>query len=269
LIADKVLLSLVVARCRAKISSILREPYSMPFRAWYAAEQPSTSFLDSVPSDLVDEFKEYFYAVNTASGPGHINNDIIALAIRSAQHIISLGVTSSFSFEQQWTVYDTPTSPSTDSEQNAEDYETLDDVDFHKSITHRFLHKLARYRAICHTIVRELVALRRSGHNLDIAIETVPISITTFSPSDENEYPDLRTFLLSRMGVDARTLDPKKLDMLCDKWGTAWMKRNLILHAEMQLTLFYAMHDKIFPVRGYIGVSKKCCWCCDFVLKYA
>jgi hypothetical protein len=197
---------------------------------------------------------------------GHRDDETTLFAIVAAHRIISAGVTSKFSFEQEWTQYDAPSPPSTMIEENLEHCETLDEEDCRKSIIHRFLHKLGRYHSTCRVIVRELVRLRR-GHDLSIAIETVPILNTTRSPSNENEYPDLDSFFLNRFHVDVRTVDSEKLDRLCGRWVAAWKTDVLTLHAEMQLALFYAGNPQILPIQGYIGTSQKCCWCCDFVLK--
>ena len=107
------------------------------------------------------------------------------------------------------------------------------------------------------------------GINLDISIGTVPILQTTSTPNLENEYPDLDGFLRDCIGVDRKILDSQKVDKLAGRWRTASEKGHLVLHAEMQLLLFYATNPQFFPTQGCIGVSKKCCWCCDFVFQYA
>lgn len=253
--------------CRTRISSILSEPYSKPFRTWYSANCDSASFLDPLPADLQDELKDYLWVVNFASDTTCQNDEAIILAILGAHRLISAGVTSTLAIERQWTRYDVPAPTLTISEENLDDYETLDYEERQQSTIHRFLHKLERYYTACRVIVRELATLRRSGHNLNIVIDTVPVVKITSAPSDENEYPDLDSFLSCLMTIDPKTLESKKLDRLRKKWGTAWKKGNLVLHAEMQLALFYATNPQILPVQGYIGASKKCCWCCDFVLK--
>jgi hypothetical protein len=188
-------------------------------------------------------------------------------AVLNAYTITSTGIASNVALQQEWAEYDISVPSSTTDIENDDDRETLEDDDWRQSSTHRFLHKLARYDTACHAIVRELVSLRRSGHDLNITIVTVPVSETTSTPSDEKEYPKLDNFLDHGLGIDARTLDLKKVDKLRNKWETDWKEEFLFLHAEMQLTLFYATHPDNLPIQGYIGVSKKCCWCCDFVLK--
>jgi hypothetical protein len=41
--------------------------------------------------------------------------------------------------------------------------------------------------------------------------------------------------------------------------GIHWKGDNVFLHVEMQLVLFYVLNPQLSPVRGYIGMSKKCC----------
>jgi hypothetical protein len=254
----------VASYCQTNISSVLRagEFYSKPFRAWY--ENKSSTFLDIVPSHLRDEINAYFKVIYKALDFDK-DTEITSTAIICAHQIISAGMTFEFSFEEQWTRYNTLVPPSTIGNEDLDDYETLDEEDYKKSVIHRFLYKLARYYTMCRVIVHELVARRRSGHELHISIETVPTLYTTSTPCDENEHPDLDSFL-RRIGVDKKILDPKKVDELAVKWEAASKTKNLVLHPEMQLALFYATNPELSPIKGYIGTSKKCCWCCDFVL---
>jgi hypothetical protein len=261
-IVEDVLLPRVVTRCRTKISAILVEFYSKPFRAWY--EKKSSAYLDSVPPANREAISDYFEVVNMALEDNQKNEEDICFAIAAAHRIISAGVTSNDFYEEQWTKHDPPILLC---DEIIDDHETLDDADVRKSIIHRFLHKLARYYSSCHIIVREMVALYRSGHSLDIPILTVPILKTTSSPRLENEYGNLDSFLNRCIGVDRKALDSRKVDKVANKWGANMAKDNLILHAEMQLALFYATHPQSFPIQGYIGVSKKCCWGCHFVFK--
>jgi hypothetical protein len=64
-------------------------------------------------------------------------------------------------------------------DEDIDDYETLEEEDLGKSVIHRFLRKLSRYHASCFIIVRELAAIHRSGQDLDISIQKVPIVQTT------------------------------------------------------------------------------------------
>jgi len=148
-----------------------------------------------------------------------------------------------------------------------DDRESLDKEDLDKNPVYRFVRKLARYWTACHHIVRELVSLHRSGSPFTITIETIPFTITTSTPEIENEYYDLASFFAERLATKLGTLESKAINALRDKWTRNWRKANLFLHAEMQMALFYSLNPQLNPIQGFIGVSKKCCWCCDFVLK--
>jgi hypothetical protein len=250
-----------VDRCRKKIAAIFGDFYSKPFRAWFANK--SAAYLGSVLPEDQTGVAEYFELVDLAV-TDHRDEKIVWAAIMAAYNLISVGVTSEYSFEDQWTKHDTSFIAC---DETIDEYETLDENDLRKSVIHRFVHKLARYYSSCNIIVRELVAFRRNGHKLDIKIKTVPISKTTSTPLDENEHGDLDSFLRDRTGVVRATLDSKKLSKVADRWKTSSSKSNLVLHAEMQLVLFYATQSEFFPIQGYIGVSKKCCWSCNFVFK--
>jgi hypothetical protein len=69
------------------------------------------------------------------------------------------------------------------------------------------------------------------------------------------------------MQIDVKSLDPQKVSLLRDTWSHDRKSQNLSLQAEMQIAAFYALNPRLCPIQGFIGVSKKCCWCCDFVLK--
>jgi hypothetical protein len=92
----------------------------------------------------------------------------------------------------------------------------------------------------------------------------VPFPVTTTTPTEQNEYEDLNSFLTDRTGVDIKKCDPEKIDRLRDKWDLENGKPVL----EMQLALYYALNPQLYPIEGFIGVSEKCCWTCDFVLRY-
>jgi len=141
-----------------------------------------------------------------------------------------------------------------------------------KSSIYRFFRKLERYYVACRVVTSELVHLVRSGNaernvTVDITVETVPILTTTSTPLEQNEYPTCEDFFMERFQIDVNTLDRKKLSSLCSSWPKGRKSNNLFLHAEMQMALYYALNPQLCPIQGFIGVSKKCCWCCDFVLK--
>jgi hypothetical protein len=203
-------------------------------------------------------------------------------------HVIIDKCTSTL--EHQWATYDTGTSKhrvvvdtletqedmqgeqvdggrvDVDTEED-DDHESLDAEEMKKSSIYRFVQKLSRYYAACGVITSELVALVRLGAGVNITVETVPISVTTSTPAKENEYPSLESFLEQRMQIDVKSLDPQKVGRLRDLWPRDRNSQNLFLHAEMQMALFYALNPLLCPIQGFIGVSKKCCWCCDFVFK--
>jgi hypothetical protein len=198
------------------------------------------------------------------------------------------------SLEERWTIYDSKISPNKvavdaletnednlqgeqvdgrqtgvdqDDTEDLDDHESLDQIEMTRSSIYRFLQKLSRYYVACRIITSELVALVRSGAEPNITVETVPISMTTSTPADENEYPSFESYFEQCVRADVKSLDPKKVDRLLDKWPRDRESQNLFLHAEMQIALFYALNPLLCSIQGFIGVSKKCCWCCDFVLE--
>jgi OTT_1508-like deaminase len=203
-------------------------------------------------------------------------------------HVIIDKCTSSL--EDQWAAYDTGTSKhravvdtletqkdmqgeqvdggrmDVDTEED-NDHESLDAEEMKKSSIYRFVQKLSRYYVACGVIISELVVLARFGARIDITVETIPISITTSTPAKENEYPSLESFLKQCIQIDVESLDPQKVRRLRDSWPHDRNSQNLFLHAEMQMALFYALNPLLCPIQGFIGVSKKCCWCCDFIFK--
>lgn len=148
-----------------------------------------------------------------------------------------------------------------------DDRESLDRMEIVRSSIYRFLRKLSRYYVACRIVTSELVALVRSGAEPTIKVETVPTSMTTSTPAKENKYPSFESFFERCVRANVKLLDPKKVDRLRDKWPHDRESQNLFLHAEMQIVLFYALNPQLCPIQGFIGASKKCCWCCDFVLK--
>ena len=282
-------------RCQDKISHILNGPYSKPFRDWYA---------DIAESNTLEDIAEVHHnmllgslkLINDCSGDDvsklrKAEDVAIVRSIIAASIIISK---LSDTYEYLWTPYDlkVPRNKVVDDvlEGNAgmedlgrqaeegmdvdgedlehlDDHEFLDLVDMKKSSIYRFLRKLERYYVTCRIITSELVSLVRSGSELNVKVETVPILTTISTPAKENEYPTFEDFFTQRMRVDLSMLDPKKVGGLRDSWPQKWRSQNLFLHAEMQIALFYALNPHLYPNQGFIGVSKKCCWCCDFVLK--
>ena len=229
----------VVGRCHMKITAILREPYSKPFRTWYAKELPS---LMALGEDIAGSLAIIYHATTMAVKEKQKDSKLILAAVLSAW---SADVTATF--ESRWLEHDTPTAPSVHDEsiddESVDDEQSLDPADMQKSAIQRFLRKLARYYSACYTIVQELVSVVRSGNKLCIKIETVPISISHSTPSLQNEYDNLDGFL-ERLHIKRGTLDPKKTNQLYDKWAPTWKSANLFLHAEMQLVLFYGLQSR-------------------------
>jgi hypothetical protein len=148
-----------------------------------------------------------------------------------------------------------------------DDQESFDLAEMKKSSIYRFFRKLQRYFVACRIVTSEVVDLVRSNVAIDITVATVPFSNTTSTPAEQNEYLTCEDFFMDRIKVDVNKLEKKKLDRLRNTWSKSRKDNNLFLHAEMQMALFYALNPQLFPIQNYIGLSKKCCWCCDFVLK--
>lgn len=285
-IAVNFFLPRIVERCQGKISHILNGPYSKPFRDWYA---------DIVNSGTTNPIVlECSHSINRCSSD-HVttfkNADEVVDAIAHA-YVISEGFADSL--EPQWASYGSkaPRDEVTVSrletkeegvqgeqidggrvdreEENTEDLddrESLDPEVLKKSSVYRFLRKLSRYHIACSLITSEVVALLRVGAGRNIKVETVPISTTTSTPANENEHASFDSFFERCVRTDLNSLDPMKVSHLRDSWSGDTRSKNLFLHAEMQMALFYALNPQLYPIQGFMGVSKKCCWCCDFVLK--
>ena len=276
----------VVEQCRGKISRILNGPYSKPFRDWYAniIESGITDptvlecchYIDRCSSDHVSTFK---------------NANEVADSITNA-HLLIEGFADSL--EPQWALYGSKISrdevavsgPETKEEgvlgeqvdggqmdKEEEDTEDLDDREsldpelMKKSPIYRFLRKLSRYHIACSLVTSEIIALCRIGAERNIKVETIPISTTTSTLANEEEYATFDSFFKRCVRTDLKLLDPMKVNNLRDSWLHDRKSKNLFLHAEMQIASFYALNPQLYPIQGFIGVSKKCCWCCDFVLK--
>ncbi|KIM83277.1 hypothetical protein PILCRDRAFT_7235 [Piloderma croceum F 1598] len=276
----------VVERCRDKLSHILGGPYSKTFRDWYAdiTEPNPLEGGDRSLDPVILECSELINRCSSERIPERRNaDDVFALvyAISNASIIIDAFAGS---LEERWAIYDSKISHDkvagqgeadgggTDVDEAAtedlDDRESFDQIEMARSSIYRFLRKLFRYYIACRNVTSELVAIVRSGAKLDITVETVPISMTTSTPANENEYPSFESFFELCVRADVKSLDPKKIDRLRDRWARDRKSQNLFLHAEMQIALFYALNPQLFPVQGFIGVSKKSCWCCDFVLKH-
>jgi OTT_1508-like deaminase len=251
-----------VTRCQKKISATFSsETYSKAFHAWAATKE-----------DLTDATSSFIKTIKEALA-GDRNT-------ARSQKLLCCAITAA------WLLLDgkhipEPDDPApafqeseeiTDAEINDDDkheHETLDAVDRRKNPVYCFIRKISRYSTACSIIVQELAFLYRSGTSLDIRFEAVPISDDTRStPAKEGEYETLGDFLSGCLNTNLQTLEPDKIDGLQKSWSHTRQKDSLILHAEMQLALFYSLNPSLSPIQGFIGVSKRCCWCCNFVLKY-
>jgi hypothetical protein len=276
----------IVNRCRGKISRILNGPYSKPFRDWYA---------DIVNSDTTDPIVlECSNSINCCSSD-HVstfkNADEV---VDSIVHAYVMVERFADSLEPQWAFYGSKKSRDKvagsgletkeegvqgeqidggqmdredENTEDLDDRESLDPEVMMRSSIYRFLRKLSRYHVACSLVTSEVVALLRIGAGRNIKVETVPISTATSTPANENEHPSFDSFFEQCVRTDLNSLDPMKVSHLRDSWPGDRKSTNLFLHAEMQMALFYALNPQLGPIQGFIGVSKKCCWCCDFVLK--
>jgi hypothetical protein len=152
-------------------------------------------------------------------------------------------------------------------QEDLDDQETLNLSEMMKSSIYRFLRKLEKYYVACRIITSELVSLIHSGADLNVKVESVPVSTAITTPALQNEYSSYEDFSTQRARVDVSTLDPQKVNSLRDLWPQRWRSDTLFLHPEMQIVLFYDFNRHLCPIQNFIGLSRKCCWCCDFILK--
>jgi hypothetical protein len=265
-IVKDVLLPRIVERCREKISQIFIGHYSRPFRDWYANIDKSNPLEDAVgrPDPRLDWLDRGLQTINSCSG-----DDVSILSDSSyvGSILYASGIMSMFGdiLESQWAVYNSKTQVIDD--EDDDDCKFFGPVEMKKSPIYRFFRKLERYYVACRTVTLEVVHLVRSNFAIKIIVATVPILTTTSTPAEQNEYPTCDEFFTKCLKIDVKTLDPKKVDSLRESWLKSRESDNLFLHAEMQMALFYALNPQLYPIEGFIGVSKNCCWCCDFVLK--
>jgi hypothetical protein len=203
--------------------------------------------------------------------------------VMSILHASSIIATYGDILESQWAVYDSKmhydkvevSDQVSEDDEDDDDRESLDPTEMKKSSIYRFFRKLERYYVACRIVTSEVVHLVRHNFAINITVATVPILKTTSMPAEQNnsshvgysEYPTCEEFFMERFKIDVNTLHRKKLDSLRGSWSKSRKSNNLFLHAEMQMALFYAVNPQLCPIQGFIGMSKKCCWCCDFVLK--
>ncbi|KAJ7292911.1 hypothetical protein C8J57DRAFT_1267541 [Mycena rebaudengoi] len=136
-----------------------------------------------------------------------------------------------------------------------------------------FIKRLARYPTATATLVKTFIDIKLlhktpAASLFDVvAINTTrPESILTCA-ADSNEPSSFEDYL-TVFDLTSKDLIPQKIDQVRDTWCAARSRKTSFLHAELQLALFYIQNPERCPLGGFIGVSKKCCHLCDFVLKH-
>ncbi|KAJ6469620.1 hypothetical protein C8R47DRAFT_794447 [Mycena vitilis] len=132
-----------------------------------------------------------------------------------------------------------------------------------------YLHKVARYRTAADQIVSGLQYVLHQARSLpdSFQVTTVDRVSSLFSASEDDEPDSLDRYLRDHLGLTYASLLTGKAIATKDAWSSARSNKCLLFHAELRLALFYALNDDKYPINGYIGVSKRCCGLCDFVLK--
>ena len=259
--------------CAPKIDNILARDYSQPFLDWYQKFNESSNLGDpGVAPGKVEQIANYLEELHVALQDPKIEGargPCIVAAEGLHPHLNEL--------EPLWIRFATDKSSGEtvvvegDDGEEDEDRQSLTDEELRKSRIYRLVKKLAHYSIACHNVVRSVMNLSRpGGPSWDFKIETVPLDAAnvTCSPQQLNEYSDAEKFFGERLKEETTALNGKLgISSLRDSWPSKWKTKNLFLHAEMQLALYYAFNPHITPLHGYIGVSQKCCFSCDLVLK--
>jgi len=152
------------------------------------------------------------------------------------------------------------------------DYRPWNPTEYERRAVSRLLRRLGKYYAASCTLVSELVDIvRRTGCGLCIQVQALPFQLSMDimrTPKVENEYSSVDDFFRRCVTAGMWDLDFKKLEGFCNTWVKQWSSEVLYLHVEMQFALFYALNPDLSPKRNYIGMcGKKCCFCCDFVIR--
>jgi hypothetical protein len=100
-IVDNVLLPAVVEHCRTKISAILKEPYSTPFRTWYRNTDISP-FVNDVNANSRILLRPVFNNINTClvTPIGQRTDDLVQNTVVSAHGVFDHNF--HLIFEPQW-----------------------------------------------------------------------------------------------------------------------------------------------------------------------
>jgi hypothetical protein len=135
-----------------------------------------------------------------------------------------------------------------------------------------FIKRLARYPTAAATLVKTFIDIKLL-HKTPAAslFDVVAINITRpesiLTCAADSDEPSSFEDYLTVFDLTSKDLIPQKIDQVRDTWCTARSRKTFFLHAELQLALFYIQNPERCPLGGFIGVSKKCCHLCDFVLK--
>lgn len=263
-IATSFLLPLVMKLCKGKISTIIKTPLEPAFRSW------EETIRNSNPMYLVNATKATNRLTEWLAVLQGLHTDdaslcvipVVAQAILKSEAVTIL--------EPHWRLFDQTPDVSnvhgTEGEEDEDEDEESGKAD--KSSIYRLLRKLARYATVCRTIVHALIDLRRSPiKHFNIVVETVPIQKTNRMPMETEECISFSRFCTDFLHQSTENLDSRKTNSASNSWGNKWKGTRLILHAEMQMALYYACNPQLLTICNFIGVSKRCCWCCDFVLK--
>ncbi|KAJ7207962.1 hypothetical protein GGX14DRAFT_396160 [Mycena pura] len=137
----------------------------------------------------------------------------------------------------------------------------------------RYVSHLARYSTAAEHVVECFKFLRRTCQRPNAStftIQCVPLldSLRLGSAADDEEPINIETYLRDNFNVPYKSLLPNKGSQARDSWTAARNRKCSFLHTELQLAMFYCLNPDLLPVAGYIGVSKRCCGLCAFVLKY-
>jgi hypothetical protein len=147
----------VTEHCADKISAILCEPYSTPFRVWYDNLSPNANLNKRVQGHL-----QFIYNISGGKRGTPRDGKAVLLAIIHASVLVEneviLGANAYMS----------------DREVEYDDRESLNNEELNKNAVYCFVCKLDRYYTACHNIVRGLVSLHRSGCPFTIKVETTP-----------------------------------------------------------------------------------------------
>ncbi|KAJ7749285.1 hypothetical protein DFH07DRAFT_556668 [Mycena maculata] len=132
-----------------------------------------------------------------------------------------------------------------------------------------YLAKLSRYLNASKNLAWSMVYLgTQESKAAIVGVEPLPILPGVRSPEDDDEPPDLESYLKQEFDVALSALHPDKYGSARDTWSGARTDRKPFFHAELQLAIFYTLNPDCLPMGSYLGVSKRCCALCDFVLKY-